>query len=96
MGNEIMLEAMEWLGKQAEDKVTGFKGVVSSISFDLYGCVTAVITPSVNDKGDPPDGRWFDVSRLRQTGTSRVMEPPVHFRLDKGAAEKPPAPRRGC
>lgn len=28
----------ELLGKEAEDKITKFKGVVASLSFDLYGC----------------------------------------------------------
>ena len=33
------------LGMKVKDKVTGYSGVVTSLSFDLYGCVQAVITP---------------------------------------------------
>lgn len=44
------------LGLKVQDKVTGFKGVISSISFDLYGCVQAAITPSVNAEGKNQEG----------------------------------------
>ncbi len=81
-------EAIEWLGFPVRDRVTGFQGVVSSISFDLYGCVQFAVTPPVNDKGESPDGRWFDIARVEKTG-ARVMTPPSRFLRDYGPAEKP-------
>lgn len=38
--------------------------VVTTISFDLYGCVQAVVTPPVGSGGEVNDGQWFDVTRL--------------------------------
>lgn len=52
------------LGLKAKDAVTGFSGVVTSISFDLYGCVQAIVTPPVDKDGNAKDGRWFDIIRL--------------------------------
>ena len=37
-----ILGHLELLGQKVEDKVTGFRGVVTTISFDLYGCIQAV------------------------------------------------------
>ena len=47
---------MKLLGHKVEDKVTGFKGVVSSLSFDLYGCVQAVVTPAASEDGSLSNG----------------------------------------
>lgn len=66
---------LEMLGRRAEDRVTGFKGVVGSIYFDLYGCVQAVLTPNVDKDGKKADAHCFDVSRLVVTGEP-VMERP--------------------
>lgn len=84
---------VELLGLPAEDKVTGFHGILTSISFDLYGCIQFVITPKAND-GKIQEGAWFDAGRIRLTGKSRAMDLPpfdVNYVLDytKGAADKP-------
>lgn len=56
---------LELLGLKVEDKVTGFKGVVSSIGFDLYGCVQAIVNPGIGKDSKPADSHWFDVNRLK-------------------------------
>lgn len=79
---------------KVEDRVTGFKGVVASVSFDLYGCVQAIVNPGTDKDGKPKDSHWFDVNRLRVTSKSPVMERP-NFDFGavaegwKGPAEKP-------
>ena len=91
---------IDLLGKTGRDRVTGLQGVISSISFDLYGCVQAVITPPVDKEGKIVDGRWFDVHRLEIVDDKRVMPVPVfeaappRFGMTPsthcaGAAEKP-------
>ena len=35
------------LGKPVKDKVTGMKGIVSSVSFDLYGCIQVIVNPGL-------------------------------------------------
>lgn len=87
---------MDLLGFKVTDKVTGFKGVVSSVSFDLYGCIQAVVCPEA-EKGSKKleDSRWFDVQRLTVTSKAPVMAVPNFDKGyvaegKKGAAEKPP------
>jgi hypothetical protein len=79
------------LGLKAKDRITGFSGVISSITFDLYGCVQAVITPEIGKDGKTGESCWFDIKRL-DTG-KRVMEVPgfaaVKFGKEIGSAERP-------
>lgn len=82
------------LGMRVEDKVTGFKGVVATISFDLYGCVQAVVNPGADKDGKLMDQCWFDVSRLTLLALEPVMERPNYefgpqAEGKQGAAEKP-------
>lgn len=75
---------------KVEDRVTGFKGVVASISFDLYGCVQAVVNSGVEKGGKLGEQGWFDVARLKVTSKDPVMErPDFDFDPDHGPAEKP-------
>lgn len=85
---------MALLGHRVEDKVTGCKGVVASISFDLYGCVQAIVNPGMFKDGKLKDSLWFDVSRLTVLSKSPVMEVPNYdygpqAEGKQGAAEKP-------
>lgn len=78
------------LGFMVKDKITGYTGVATSVCYDLYGCVQVVITGPVNEKGEIPDGRWFDFHRLEVVGTEPVMSQPVFDGvIDKGPADKP-------
>jgi hypothetical protein len=86
------------LGMKVEDRVTGYKGTVTSVGFDLYGCVQAIVSPEWK-KGQPdnlPPGHWFDIGRLKVVSKAPVMEVP-NFEYGpvaegrKGAAEKPSA-----
>jgi len=87
----------EILGHKVKDKVTGFKGVATSISFDLYGCVQIIIHPPMDKEGKHKDGMWFDIARVEITHSKRVMPVPKFeinneeaiLKAEKGAAEKP-------
>ena len=61
------------LGKPVKDKVTGKTGVITSISFDLYGCIQAIITPKTGKDNKDVDLRWYDLCRLKVTSDKRVM-----------------------
>lgn len=83
------------LGKPVEDRVTKFKGIVTSVSFDLYGCIQAVVNPGLDADGKPKELNWYDVSRLVVTGEP-VMDAPNYAWTpgaiaagDKGPSEKP-------
>ena len=90
---------LELLGLKVRDRVTGFTGIVESISWDLYGCIQAVVRPPVNDKGEMPDGKWCDVLRLDVLETTPIMAIPGGYQtygsgpsttqVPNGAADKP-------
>lgn len=82
------MRGIELLGMKVTDKVTGFKGVVTSMCYDLYGCVQAVVSPPLGKDGKKEPGLWFDMHRLKVTGKKAVMAVP-DFGVVKGPAEKP-------
>jgi hypothetical protein len=88
-----MQKFMRLLGLKARDKVTGFEGVVTTVSFDLYGCVQVVLTPGVGKDGTGtiPEGRWFDEKRLRVIDDTPVMKVPTFVNVP-GPAIKPAMP----
>lgn len=85
------------LGFRVRDKVTGFVGVVTSCSFDLFGCVQFVVSPPADEQtGKQADSRWFDECRLVKLSEEPVMvQPPCVLREGvfaetvHGPAEKP-------
>jgi len=87
---------LDFLGMRVEDRVTGFKGVVATVAFDLYGCIQAVVNPGADEDGKLRDSQWFDITRLRITDEKPVMNrpefewtPQVIAEGRKGPAERP-------
>lgn len=90
---------LELLGLKVKDRVTGFTGIAESISWDLYGCIQAVVRPPVDDKGAMPDGKWIDVLRLEVLDATPIMAIPGGYQtygtgptttvVPNGAADKP-------
>lgn len=64
------------LGLKVRDKVTGFEGVVTTVGFELYGCVQAIVHPGLDKDGKTRDSIWFDVSRLTILSDTPVMDVP--------------------
>lgn len=82
---------LDLLGICVKDRVTGFTGVVTSITFDLYGCIQGLVHPGLDKEGKPLDQCWFDMNRLQIAG-KRVMPAPGYATAapaDKGPSEKP-------
>ena len=79
---------LDLLGLKCEDKVTGLKGVIVSISFDLYGCVQLLVKPPIDKEGKVVEAYWFDANRIKIIGRKPVIETP-NFEYDKGPANKP-------
>lgn len=84
---------LELLGLTVRDKVTGMTGVCSSISYDLYGCIQAVVSPEFNAaKNELPSGVWLDVSRLEVVDATPVMNVPGgRFVITRSANPTPSA-----
>lgn len=82
------------LGHRVEDRITDFTGVVTSVGFDLYGCVQGLVNPGLDKQGNLVESQWFDIARLKITSVVPVMDTP-DFELGpaaegkKGPAEKP-------
>lgn len=95
--NQI-LKHLSILGKKVRDRVTKSEGVVVSVSFDLFGCVQAIVNPGLDKDGKQKDSHWFDVSRLEVLKDKPVMQAPYYLEGAiaeglKGPAEKPPNAR---
>lgn len=87
-------EHLNLLGFTVQDRVTGFCGVVTTIGFDLYGCIQALVNPGVDKDGKCREQTWFDVNRLNVLSPNPVMDRPnfdcgLVAEGKKGAAEKP-------
>lgn len=86
---------LDLLGHKVRDRVTALEGVVASVTFDLYGCVQAVINPGMDKDGKLRDQHYIDVGRLEVLSAQPVMSPP-EFLLpgpvaagERGPAERP-------
>ena len=87
-------EHLKILGYEVEDKVTGKRGTVDSIAFDLYGCIQAAVIPKVDENGEERKAKWLDVPRLKVISDEPVMDQPdFGFELlktgKKGSSDKP-------
>ena len=67
---------MNLLGLHVEDRVSGFKGIVVSVTFDLYGCIQALVHPGTDSEGMVRESSWFDVLRLAVLSEVPVMSRP--------------------
>lgn len=76
MKNSKAVEHIELLGLTVVDRVTGFKGTVTSISFELYGCVQAIVQARLQKGEKEAQQRWLDINRLEFKKDKRVMPVP--------------------
>ena len=84
-------EALAYLGTRQRDLVTGFSGVITSVCFDINGCIQACLKPGVDKEGKIPDGYWIDLDRLVKDGKPAMKPFPYETPRDfvAGPAEKP-------
>lgn len=88
---DLMAAHLDYLGYQVTDKVRGIVGVVTSLSFDLYGCIQVLVSPC----GADASVLWLDISRVDvDRSGGRVMPLPDFTRGyiaegKKGPANKP-------
>lgn len=90
----LIKKHLEMLGKQVKDRVTGFTGIATTISFDLYGCVQVVVNPGMNKDKKLGECHWFDIGRLEVLSKTAVMDVPnfdygIVAEGKKGPSEKP-------
>ena len=80
---------MENLGKEAKDKITGFKGIIIGKCSYLFGCDQyGIAAQSANTTGKRPDTEWFDKGRVEIIGAGidpgevQVEEPGAEYNYD--------------
>ena len=83
------MKGMELLGLEVEDKVTKVSGIVTSISYDLYGCIQAVITPDAETNNRDSVIGWYDIKRLRKLTETPIMSLPNWDEEEIGCGDKP-------
>lgn len=71
-----MQKYLDILGHRVVDRVTGFKGVAVSVSFDLYGCIQVIVNPGLQSDGKLGESNWFDFNRLKVETEFPVMQSP--------------------
>ncbi len=59
---------LEFLGKKAKDKITGFEGIITSKHIYLTGCNQYGIQPPVDSNGKIPTVGYFDEGRIEIIG----------------------------
>lgn len=80
------------LGVRVEDKVTGFKGIITGRAEFLTGCNQYIVNPGVDKDGKMMDTNWVDEDRLTVTGAGvspesvrgKVKGGPAHVSIPKG------------
>lgn len=55
---------LELIGHTVKDKITGFRGIVTAIRFDLYGCIIAEITSEKYSETGDVTIKHYDLIRL--------------------------------
>ena len=84
-----MQQYMKLLGETVRDKITGIEGTVTSICFDLYGCVQAIIKQRADKDGKTLDSSWHDIKRLELIADGRVMPVPDFDGMPVGSEAGP-------
>ena len=90
-----MKRYLEILGFKVVDRVTGFEGVATAVSFDLPGCVMVTVSPPVDPTTKKAEeSRWFDHKRMAIISDQPVMKPPTFDEPgdEAGGVDKPPMP----
>ena len=89
-----MKNALKILGCKAKDVVTGASGVVTSVSFDLYGCIMVWLTPSEQAKQkEKAEGSWYDFKRIEVSGKPVMKQPDFVLGTEPGPEAKGPPPQ---
>lgn len=60
------------LGMKAQDKVTGFTGIVTGIVYYLSGSTEALVVPTIKPDGNYVEGRWFAIQMLNIVDSNKL------------------------
>lgn len=84
-----MKEHFKLLGFRVREVVSGHEGIVTSISFDLNGCVQGlVMAPRDKKTGKLGESFWFDTKRLEALDKKAIRPLPT-FEVVPGGQDLP-------
>jgi len=83
------MKGMDLLGLHVKDKVTNVTGIVTSMSYDLYGCIQALIIPSAEIPNREDLRGWYDINRLEVLNKTPVLKLPDWATEEIGCECKP-------
>jgi hypothetical protein len=89
---QTMQDLVKNLGRRATDRVSGLTGVITSVSFDVAGCIQYAISPPANKDGKRESSYWVDIKHVDLAKQWATGAPAFEIGKEIGAAEKP-APR---
>lgn len=92
----MIIDCLAFLGRKGSDKITGATGVITSVCFDLYGCIQIALHCGLDKDRKPIELFWYDISRIKILDEPAIMAAPSFQgeqpgNYAKGAAEKPKA-----
>jgi len=92
----VVEKSIELLGKKVKDRIRGTTGIVTSVCFDLYGCIQVIIDTQKADKeGKRIDSGWIDLKRVDIVSHKLILDSPdfnnkySDIKQVGGPAEKP-------
>jgi hypothetical protein len=93
----ITNNAINLLGQKARDKISCATGYITSVCFDLYGCIQVIINPcKMGEDGKMLDTYgWIDINRIIIINKNKIMKNPdfdekyTSFKSVSGPSEKP-------
>jgi hypothetical protein len=77
-------------GKEAKDKITGFKGIITAKCEYIYGCTQYGLTPKTSKNGEQKDIGWFDEGRINIIGKGIEVK---EVKSEKNGCENQPHPK---
>lgn len=80
---------MDYLGWRVRDPITLVEGPVVSVSYDLNGCIMALVDRGYAADGKKQDSLWTDTKRLVKIGNGPLLSQPVFGPQVPGGREMP-------
>ncbi len=95
MPTQKVIKGKPELGDTVRERVTGFEGVINSITRYVNGCERIAVQSAVLKDGLPADAQFFDIMEVDIIKRGKVKAEPVHdLRLPGGPRDIPPAIKR--
>lgn len=82
------------LGDRVKDKITGFAGIITTITTYLHGCRRVGVSPEELKDGKPLDGQCFDEPQLELLNKSAYERKSDKVEQKTGGPHhQPPTPK---